>query len=392
MMQRPEPKGNIQPLWDLLGVHLAASENIRRTPMGPVADVKVAWQEYNPHEADKDKLDIARQWVFVTPASGAADAFSPKSPVVAGLQEALFLFPGALVQTGGVNQQYTQLIRTARQSGLIEWNKLLESDPLGRQMPISPNALARLEKSGNDELVLAYHIQKPPTEKPVGDAEGNPTGKTEKSAGLNVIVVADIDVLYGVFFALRTMGDDPRNPIPKWNLDNVPLVLNIIDSLAGEERFLNIRKRRPQHRELTAVSSLTEGAKEKRRDKRLKTDEEFEKEQKKVEDELDAKVKELDGLKKKDEIDQQQMIQELEIAVADARQRLELKKADLERQRDKSYLEIEQNLAGQVQRVQDRYKILAVALPPLLPLMIALCVFIVRRSKEGEGVPVDRIV
>ncbi|MCE9553805.1 MAG: Gldg family protein, partial [Planctomycetes bacterium] len=47
MMQRPEPKGNIQPLWDLLGVHLAASENIRRTPMGPVADVKVAWQEYN---------------------------------------------------------------------------------------------------------------------------------------------------------------------------------------------------------------------------------------------------------------------------------------------------------------------------------------------------------
>lgn len=389
MMQRPEPKGNIQPLWDLLGVHLAASENVRRTPLGPVADVKVAWQEYNPHEADKDKLDIGRQWVFVTPASGAVDAFSPKSPVVAGLQEVLFLFPGALVQTGGVNQQYTQLIRTAPQAGLIEWNKMMESDPFGRPTPVSPNALARLEKSGDTELVLAYHIQKPPSEKPVGDAEGNPTGKTEKTAGLNVIVVADIDVLYGVFFALRSMGDDPRNPIPKWNLDNVPLVLNIIDSLAGEERFLNIRKRRPQHRELTAVSSLTEAAKKLRQKERQETDEAFEKIQK---DENDKFQKTIQELRDRKGLDDQTAEQEVMIALTDGQQRLELEKAAQERKRDEKYREIERNLAGQVQRVQDRYKILAVALPPLLPLMIALCVFIVRRSKEGEGVPVDRIV
>lgn len=389
MMQRPEPKGNIQPLWDLLGVHLAASEIVRRTPMGPVADVKVAWQEYNPHDADKDKLDISRQWVFVTPASGAVDAFSPKSPVVAGLQEVLFLFPGALVQTGGVNQQYTQLIRTAPQSGLIEWNKLLESDPFGRQVPVAANALARLEKSGDTELVLAYHIQKPPTEKPVDDAEGKPTDKTEKTAGLNVIVVADIDVLYGVFFALRSMGDDPRNPIPKWNLDNVPLVLNIIDSLAGEDRFLNIRKRRPQHRELTAVSSLTEAAKKLRQKDRLEADEKFDKIQK---DENDKFQKKIEELKNRKGLDDQTAEQEVMMALTDGQQRLELEKAAQERKRDEKYREIERNLAGQVQRVQDRYKILAVALPPLLPLMIALCVFIVRRSQEGEGVPVDRIV
>ena len=203
------------------------------------------------------------------------------------------------------------------------------------------------------------------------------------------IVVADIDVLYGVFFALRSMGDDPRNPIPKWNLDNVPLVLNIIDSLAGEERYLNIRKRRPRHRELTAVSSLTEAAKKLRQKDRQEADEAFEKIQKEENDKFQKKIQELRDRKG---IDEQTAEQEVMMALTDGQQRLELEKAAQERKRDEKYREIERNLAGQVQRVQDRYKILAVALPPLLPLMIALCVFIVRRSKEGEGVPVDRIV
>jgi ABC-2 type transport system permease protein len=281
------------------------------------------------------------------------------------------------------------LIRTARDSGLIDWNKLMESDPFGRQMPVSGNALARLEKSGDEELVLAYQVKRDPSEKPILDAAGKPTGKMDKDAGLNAIVVADVDLLYGVFFALRSMGEDPRNPIPKWNLDNVPLVLNIIDALAGESRFLNIRKRRPQHRELTAVSSLTEEAKKIRRDERLKTDEEFEKVQKDEQDKFDKKMKEL---RERKGLDEQTAEQEVIIALTDGQQRLELEKAAMERKRDEKYREIERNLAGQVQRVQDRYKILAVALPPLLPLLIALCVFIVRRSQEGEGVPVERIV
>jgi len=389
MMQPPEQKGDIQQLWKALGVKLVAAADVRRTPMGPVEDAMVAWQEYNPHEADKDKLDISRQWVFVTPASGARDAFSPKSPIVSGLQEVLFLYPGALEPIGGVNLQATQLIRTARDSGLIEWNKLMESDPFGRQSLVSGNALSRLQKSGDQELVLAYHVQREPTEKPVLDAEGKPTGKVDKDPGLNAIVVADVDLLYGVFFALRSMGDDPRNPIPKWNLDNVPLVLNIIDALAGETRFLNIRKRRPQHRELTAVSSLLEEAKKDRSDERRKADEEFEKVQTEEQKKFDKKIKEL---RERKGIDEQTAEQEVIMALTDGQQRLELEKAALERKRDERYREIERNLAGQVQRVQDRYKILAVALPPLLPLLIALCVFIVRRSQEGEGVPVERIV
>jgi ABC-2 type transport system permease protein len=168
--------------------------------------------------------------------------------------------------------------------------------------------------------------------------------------------------------------------------------LNIIDALAGENQFLNIRKRRPQHRELTAVSSLLEQAKKDRRDKRIKTSDELDEERKKVEDELNKKIAELEKLEKADRIDQQQIIHELEIAVASGRQQLALKKAEVDQKRDRAYREIETNLAGQVQRVQDRYKLLAVALPPLLPLLIALCVFIVRRSQEGEGVPVERIV
>ena len=60
------------------------------------------------------------------------------------------------------------------------------------------------------------------------------------------MLVADIDVLYADFFELRTQAGDPNRSDLNLNLDNVTFVLNVLDALAGDDSFIDIRKRRPR--------------------------------------------------------------------------------------------------------------------------------------------------
>ncbi len=61
--QPPEPKGNIQPLLDVLGVEAPGNE--------------IVWNTYNPLV---NIPDLPYEFVFVAEGSGGADAFNPKEP------------------------------------------------------------------------------------------------------------------------------------------------------------------------------------------------------------------------------------------------------------------------------------------------------------------------
>ena len=59
-----------------------------------------------------------------------------------------------------------------------------------------------------------------------------------------MVLVADIDMLSRDFFRLREQGNVPEAGI-NFDFDNVTFVLNALDELAGDNRFIDIRKRRP---------------------------------------------------------------------------------------------------------------------------------------------------
>ena len=62
------------------------------------------------------------------------------------------------------------------------------------------------------------------------------------------------------------MTCEPAARIPKagfdLDVDNVTFVLNALDALAGDDSFIEIRKRRPQHRVLAEIEDRTEDARE----------------------------------------------------------------------------------------------------------------------------------
>ena len=84
-------------------------------------------------------------------------------------------------------------------------------------------------------------------------SDGNKTNQ------MNVILVADSDVLADPFFNIRSRGPDSDFPL---DVDNVTFALNLIDKLSGEDQLLDIRNRRRLHRTLEEFEKSIEEARE----------------------------------------------------------------------------------------------------------------------------------
>jgi len=182
------------------------------------------------------------------------------------------------------------------------------------------------------------------------------------------------------------------------DFDNVTFVLNILDELAGDDRFIEIRKRKPKHRTLERIEATVAGAREEADDQRQKFIDEFEKAEReanaKMDDEVgefEKKVKEMQASGNADPQQLMAAMQQLASRQRRAQRKLDIKIESLRRSRDAEVDAVERRLAAEVRREQDRQKWLAVLLPPIPPLVVAFFVFFRRRAMEREGVARSRL-
>ncbi len=214
-------------------------------------------------------------------------------------------------------------------------------------------------------------------------AVGKPAGDVE----INVVLVADIDMLAQDFFRLREQGEMPEAGI-HFDFDNVTFILNALDMLADDQRFVEIRKRRAKHRTLTWIDEKTETAREETTETRERLIKQFDEEKQKEQDVLNKKI---DSLKKRKNIDPQQLLIEVATAQQVGQRRLETKVEQLSHERDRAMNKIDTKLALETDRVRNAAKGWAVFLPPIPLLLVALIVFFTRRSRERLGVSRARL-
>jgi ABC-2 type transport system permease protein len=323
---------------------------------------------------------------------------------------------------------FTQLVSTGNRTGTIRYDQLMERNFMG-QPRMNPE-IPLLERPTNEQYVMAAQIrgklksenlemsdkaaEAPAADKASesgeakaetpADAKADATQKDDakkddagKAADkpeapkadpeINVVLVGDIDCLYGAFFALRARGEDPDEEFT-FHFDNVPFVLNTLDLLAGDERFIDIRTRRPEHRTLTKVNSATESARkqaDKARDDYLK---DFETARAKAQKEFDDQMA---ALAKRQGVNRQQAAIDKLQAQMQGQQKLDVALQGLKDKRDKAIKASQTNLELAVRKVQDEYKLWAVLLPPIPPLIVAFIVFFNRRAGEREGVSKARL-
>ena len=115
--QPPEPKGDLRPLLDLIGIDWPSTE--------------IVWNVYNPHPKLAD-LQSTPEIVFIGKGSGAADAFNDEQSASAGLQEIVTLFPGLLrPKAGGSGPSSSRCLRTGTTGGTIPWSEVVQQGFMG---------------------------------------------------------------------------------------------------------------------------------------------------------------------------------------------------------------------------------------------------------------------
>jgi ABC-2 type transport system permease protein len=202
-----------------------------------------------------------------------------------------------------------------------------------------------------------------------------------------VVLVADIDWIAPIIYWLRERGQDPDSLID-FKFQNVAFVLNILDSLAGDDRFVDLRKRTRAHRILTKIEEATEDFRQGSLEEQTKFRNEAHQQIEAAQQEFRTKIAELENRKDLDPRVLAQMLERERIRLERMR---DVKISALEKARNRQVKQSERELAAQIRGVQDRYKFLAVALPPILPVLLAFFVFFHRRKAEQEGVDTRRL-
>lgn len=354
-----EPKGNLEPLLDLLGVDWPQTE--------------IVWSRYNPHP----QYEIPPEVIFIAQGDAGARAFNPDQPATSGLQEMAMIFAGLLrAKSGG--GEFLPLLQLGTEGGTESWNDLIQQGPFPGMTGINPNPRRRWSQTG---ATLAARIQGRPTSPPKAD----PAKKDEKpaeAAALNAIVVADLDMISETFFELR------RQKVEGLDFDNVTFVLNCVDVLAGDDDYIELRKRRARHRTLTLVEDQSKEYVSK-----------AERETKAAEDEAATKLAEaqkrledsIAALRKDTELDPETKRNRLQMQEERENRMLAVDRVNIEDAKRRKIADSRAEKEMAVRKIQTRVRAAAVLLPPLPALVLGAIVFAVRLGRENRGANPNRL-
>lgn len=356
--QPPEPKAEDGKLTSLLKVLEIAWDN------GEVV-FDVAGVNLHPEFANM----IQPELVFVSTKSGNKSAINPNSKVTADLQEMLTFFPGNIRQRQGSDLKFEALLRSSVKAGVHAWEDITKQsgNPFGGGgIEINHNPHRQLT---NEAYTLAAHI----------------TGKDAKDhKGLNVIFVSDADLISNQLFNLEA-----SQQLPNLRIDNVKFVLNCVDVLAGESSYIDLRKRRPQLRTLTALQAVSDEFRKAQTDERGKAEGEAKEQLSKAQERLTKIVEEIE---KDTTLTAQQKAQKIGIARETEQRKLDVMRANIEREKAKKIESIEAKTKQQIRAYEDWIRWWCILLPPIPAVVLGVIVLSSRINAEYRNVEADRLV
>lgn len=362
----PTPKGNFTSFLQELGLELKEQQ--------------IAFNIGNSHP---ELSHLPPEFVFSSKNLGA---YNSKELSSAHLQETVFLYPGVLASEGWT--QFTPLISLKGEGhGTAPWNQLFQPNFMGSVSP-APQGSYVERRISSQEQVIAAHISGERTlkiEKDIDESTDSALAEdaksTDKKQSVNTIIIADTDFIGDQFFGLRREG------IRGLNFDNISFFLNCIDQLAGDQSFVELRSKRRSHRPLKSFDDLRKGLNAELNEIIAKSEAEGNQEMDNFRSELEAginKLRQNDKLKMEDKERQVQTMLQLQAS------KLQAREAEIELERSRKVREAQEKMAQQIKKQRDQLIMVATVVPPLLPLLIALMVYLRRRKRESLNISSQR--
>ncbi len=324
---------------------------------------EVAWDLFNPHPEFSDV--VRPELVFISPKSGTKSAFSRESKITDGLQEMLAFFPGTIRPRSGSGLKFEPLLRTGPNSGLLAWDEITSPGFFGGiQIANDPPRLMDSEAH-----VLAAHIKS--------------AGKPKAGQGINVIYVADIDVVSDSLFSIV------KGELYGLKLDNVKFVLNCVDVLAGDDSYVELRKRRPIYRTLTEVQRQTDLFRKQRSEEQEKAEKDAKEQLEKRKESLRKQHEQIENDTK---LTPREKATKLQIAQETEQRRLEVAEANIERDKRSKVEVIKAKEQRQIRKLEDQIRLRAIAFPPIPAILLGILILTLRLNAERRDIEASRMV
>lgn len=350
----------------------------------PHSSFKGEWPDYLGPSWPEYYGDYDQAFVFVRDHADVT-AFNEESLISNGLKELLMFYPGALRKSADSQFEFQPLVSLGKQSGTTTWDRLTMTpkqqsrilDPRTGRISIESQA-ASSQITGEDLIVFNPDVQKYLDEEDYVVA-ARVTGKGDKK--LDVVVIADLDFLSEIYYAQEEALDE--------KLDNLSLLQNSIEILAGNEGFVALRNRRATPRTLEQLETVIE-------DFRSASTMQQAELEKKVKDELKIEQEKLDEANKEIQSDQSigffEKLQRTSQEASEAQRRFDLKKKKLDRELKQTTAKLDSKQQQQISGLENRTRYLSILLAPLPALLLGIVVLWFRKINEEKDIAADRRV
>lgn len=380
--QQGEPKADLNKLLNMLGVRWSQDT--------------IAWDASNPYPMLRH-LPPECTFILDRQAQGENESgFSANDPISSGLQELLAFFPGTLSKTTETEGSLTfePLLRTsASTSGTTMWSKCVTQSFFGPG--INTQALSRMPRYVSPQsYILATRvrgelpIEAEEEENNEAEAEEGSEAEAEekkpvppKMAKIDVILVADVDFIGDQFFEVR------KNSLLQ--LDNIPFVLNCVDALAGDDSYIELRKRRKLSRTLTTIEKIEEEFEKRKMEEENLAEADATSRLANAQKSFDEKVL---AVEMRDDLDARTKEIMMASVRKDEERKLSAKKGQIDEEKNKKIEAAEFAMNKEVKSLRDQKKLTAVVSPVIPPLIIAILLYFVRKARENRGAAKSRLV
>ena len=350
--QPPEPKadgGKLTSLLDYL--------NISWTHDG------ILWSAYNPHPGFGES--VPQEYLFFRNRTANPEAISSKSKITRGLQEVLLAYAGEVRNRADSPYEYTPLLVTGPTSGIIPWEQfaIQSFNPLtfSPGFAVNPSPLYETDPAVHAAAALI---------------EG------AKKNGPHVVFVSDIDMISDFFFQLRLSSSDLV-------FDNVAFILNAIDVLAGDESYLELRKRRASRNTLVAVEEQTSVFRDQLHEQQEEAEKKLDEEVEKRQAQFDKAREEIEG---DTTLSSRAREQRLQMALQNETRRLAVFRQEQEKKLEQAKEKLRDQTQRKIQETEDNFWMKAVIIPPLPAMILGLSVLLVRMLRERREIDPERMV
>jgi len=364
---QPSPSGmppddthsDLKKLFDAWGIEF--------DPTKVVGDLNGAWRVRAGRDDRVQAVNYVA-WINIQ------DGLNHDDPATADLQQVTIASAGALAKKPGAAIDFTPLLSTSAQSGLIPVDAVKDPHPAQLLANFKPQGGPRVIAARVHGILKSAFTGPPPPDKdqPATAQPGTPPpapvtlpayiAQTEKPA--NLVLVADSDILADRFWVRMNdfFGQQTATPFA----DNGPFVANLIGTLAGSDALIGLRSRGDSNRPFTLVNAMQAEAQA-----------EFRQTEQGLQQHLEAAQKQIRSLRtgggdKTDAVitpEQRQAIDAAQQDILDTRRKLRAVQLDLNRD---------------IGRLEDEMRILTIVAVPAALTVLAIGIGLVQRRRRAR--------